>query len=97
MAVFDEAGATRVTLEARRPFAEYTPDERIHTCYLHACLCHVQQTQMSNATLRERLGLPETSAGMVSRVIKEAVKRHLVKPHDPAAGRRYMKYIPYWG
>ena len=97
MAVFDATGATRVTLESQRPFAEYTPDERIHTCYLHACLCHVQQRQMSNATLRDRLGLPETSAGMVSRVIKEAVARHLIKPHDPAAGRRYMKYIPYWG
>lgn len=97
MVVFEEAGATRVTIEAWRPFSAYSLEDRVHACYLHACLCHVQQTQMSNATLRERLGLPETSAGMVSRVIKEAVARHLIKPHDPSAGRRYMKYIPYWG
>lgn len=97
MVVFEDAGATRVTIEAWRPFSSYSLEDRVHACYLHACLCHVQQAQMSNATLRERLGLPETSAGMVSRVIKEAVARHLIKPHDPAAGRRYMKYIPYWG
>lgn len=97
MAVFEETGSTRVTLEARRPFSEYTLDDRIHACYLHACLCQVQQVQMTNATFRKRLGLPETSAGMVSRIIKEALGRGLIKLYDPAAGRRSVKYVPYWG
>lgn len=97
MTVFDGAEATRVTLEAHRPFSRYTLDDRVHSCYMHACLCQVQQVQMSNASLRERLGLPETSAGMVSRIIKEALARGLIKPYDPDAGRRYVKYIPYWG
>ena len=96
MSVYDDAGATRVTIETQRPFSDYSSDDRLHACYLHACLRFVQQNQATNASLRERFGLPETSSGMISRVIKEAVRRHLIKPINPDTAPRYMKYIPYW-
>lgn len=96
MTVYDEAGATRVTIEAKRPFADYSQEDRLHACYLHSCLCFVQQTQATNASLRARFGLPETSSGMVSRVIREAVRRRLIKPFNPKTAPRYMKYVPYW-
>ncbi len=96
MVVYDDAAATRVTIETERPFSDYSSDDRLHACYLHACLRFVQQTQITNASLRERFGLPETSSGMISRVIKEAIRKGLIKPYDPDTAPRYMKYVPYW-
>ena len=51
--------------------------------YLHACIKQVQGEQLTNASLRERFGLKESSAGAVSRLIKEAVNAGFIKPLDP--------------
>lgn len=37
-----------------------------------------------------------TSAGSISRLIKEAVNKNLIKPLDPTTSNKYMKYIPVW-
>lgn len=87
---------TRVTLFAARPFSGWTMEEKCRSCYYHSCIRYVQGDFLTNQSLRERLGLPPTSAGSVSRLISGCVERHLVKPVDPEAGNRYMKYVPYW-
>lgn len=51
---------------------------------------------MTNSSFRERFGLKESSAGSVSRLIKEAVDKQIIKPIDPGTAPRYMKYIPIW-
>jgi len=32
----------------------------------------------------------------VSRLIREAVEARLVVPYDPEAGRKFMRYVPFW-
>lgn len=51
---------------------------------------------LTNSSFRERFGLKESSAGSVSRLIKEAVDKQIIKPIDPDTAPRYMKYIPIW-
>lgn len=87
---------TKVTLYAKMPFSGFSAEDKLWACYLHACIKQVQNEQLSNASLRERFGLNQFSAGSVSRLIKEAVNLKLIKPLDPDTAPRYMRYIPYW-
>lgn len=65
-------------------------------CYIHACIKHVQGEYLTNRSLRERFGLKDSSAGSVSRLIKDAVEYGIIKPFDPNTAPRYMKYLPIW-
>lgn len=94
ISLFDES--TRVVLTAEVPFSSISLEDKLWACYLHACIKQVQGEQLSNASLRDRFGLKESSSGSVSRLIKEAVKEGLIKPLDPMTAPRYMKYIPVW-
>jgi len=88
---------TKVSLYVKMPFASISQEDKIWACYLHACILFLEDKQLTNSTLRERFGLPESGAGNVSRLIKEAVKHGYIKALDPDIGRKYMKYIPFWG
>ena len=86
----------KVTLFSKMPFSRITNESRLWACYWHACVKQVQEDQLTNNSLRKRFGLAESAAGIVSRLIKDAVEKHLIKPFDPEAGRKYMRYIPIW-
>lgn len=88
--------STRVTLFSEIPFSSISPEEKLWACYLHACIKQVQGEQLTNSSLRNRFGLKDSSAGSVSRLIKEAVEKQFIKPLDPATAPRYMRYIPIW-
>ena len=90
------SGSTKVTLYSDIPFSNIPPEGKLWACYLHACIKHVQGEQMTNASLRARFGLKDSSSGSVSRLIKEAVAKGLIKPLDPNTAPRSMKYIPAW-
>ena len=51
---------------------------------------------MTNASLRERFDLPASGASQVSRLIKTCISSNLLKIADPDAGKRYVRYLPYW-
>ena len=51
---------------------------------------------LTNKSLRERFNVMESSAGSISRLIKEVVNDGKIKPLDPTTAKRYMKYIPSW-
>lgn len=87
---------TRVTLFADLPFANISPEDKLWACYLHACVKQVQGEQLTNKSLRERFGVAESSSASISRLIKEAVEKKIIKPLDPDTAPRYMKYIPFW-
>ncbi len=87
---------TRVTLFSETPFANLSMDDKTWACYLHACIKYVQSEQVTNRSLRERFGLSSKSSGTISRLIKEAIARHYIKPLEPNTAPRYMKYIPIW-
>ena len=88
--------STKVVLFSKLTFINLTNESRLLACYWHACVKQVQEDQLTNNSLRVRFGLPESSAGIVSRLIKDAVEKKLIKPFDPNAGRKYMRYIPIW-
>ncbi len=87
---------TRVTLFAFKQFTALSSEERIRACYLHACVQFVQNEYLTNASLRERFGLSKTTAGSISRLIKDTVDQNLIKPFDPQTSNKYMKYVPIW-
>ena len=75
--------STKVTLFAQMPFSSFSSEDKLWACYLHACIKQVQGEQLTNSSLRERFGLKDSSAGSISRLIKEAVEIKLIKPLDP--------------
>ena len=94
---FDDTGDTfKVVLRARKAFNEYSAKEKLNTCYQHCVLKYVSHEPMTNATLRSRFGIETKDSAVVSRIIKEAVSKNLIKPFDPDAGPRLRRYIPYW-
>lgn len=89
-----EGDAVRVVLYAPRRFAEMTPQERIRACYQHASLKFVSGQRMSNATLRERLGIDPQNAAQASVIIKQALKAELIRTADPEHPK--SGYVPFW-
>jgi len=94
ISVYEES--MRVCLYGYVPFSDIAPEDKIWACYLHACICYVEGKQMSNATLRERFGLETSASSAVSKIIKEALAKGMIKAFDPVTAPRYMKYVPVW-
>ncbi len=87
---------TRAVLFSHREFREMDKDERIRACYLHCCLRYVNREVMNNSSLRERFAIDERNKAQASRIIKQTLEAGLIKPYDPAAGSKGMRYVPYW-
>lgn len=86
----------RVALRQPTPYKMLTPKERLDACYWHACVCYAQGEFATNQSLRERFDVKSSNAAQISRLIREAITTHLIKPVDPDTAPRYMKYVPYW-
>lgn len=92
---FRVAGDNMVaTLFGPQDLSAMDRSDRIRAVYLHACLRYVSREDVTNTTVRERFGINDPSKA--SRLIAEAVEADRIKPRDPNAGRRYMKYLPFW-
>lgn len=89
-----EGEAVRAVLFAPRKFADLTADERIRACYQHAALKYLSGQRMKNATLSERLGIDPQNAAQTSGVIKQAIKKGLIRSADSAHPR--AGYVPFW-
>lgn len=87
---------TRAVLFAHRDLKDMDKADRVRACYLHACLRYVQRDHMTNATLRERFDIEEKNSATASRLIKETLEAGQIVPYDEYAGRKYMKYLPWW-
>lgn len=70
--------------------------ERLHACYMHACLRYVTQQPMTNSSLRERFGIADKNASTASRILADAVEEGLIVVADAAAGLRLRRYWPFW-
>jgi predicted HTH transcriptional regulator len=84
---------TVAVLFAPRAFEEMDREERVRACYQHACLMYVSGKRMTNATLRERLGIKDSNYPVASRLIKATTEAGLIKPHD---GSGVASYVPFW-
>ena len=92
--VADEA--TRVVLFSARPLDKMDREDRVRAVYLHACLRWVNRQQMTNATVRERFGLPTNRSQTASRFIRDAISAGLIAAYDPTVGPKAMRYVPFW-
>ena len=87
----------KVVLQPSKTFAELTVEERIWICYWHCCLRHIEFNDMTNGSLRARLGVAKKNYPQASQVIAEAKERKWIKDFDPDnKAPRYAKYVPYW-
>lgn len=88
---------TRVILYTGKSFSRISEEDREWACYMHACLCYVNNGEyMTNGSLRKRFGLGTKSQPVISKLIRRCVENRLVRPLDPATSPRYMKYVPSW-
>jgi len=89
-------GFTRAVLFAHKPLSAMVKADRVRACYLHACLRYVMRQPMSNASLRQRLGIDDKNIATASRLLGEAVESGLIVITDPEAGTRIRSYLPFW-
>ncbi|MFN5157730.1 MAG: ATP-binding protein [Betaproteobacteria bacterium] len=82
----------RARLFGPRPFAQMSQEDRLRAVYQHACLLYQRGEKLTNASLRQRLRLPDRQVAQVSRLIAQARDRRLVRPADDAE----RSYIPAW-
>ncbi|MCY4445214.1 MAG: putative DNA binding domain-containing protein [Rhodobacteraceae bacterium] len=88
--------AFRVKIFAFQDFKPKNFTDNIRACYLHSCLKFSKGEAMTNTSLRKRFGIEEKNRSQVSRVIKNALSKDLIKPKSTSKGKRYAQYLPYW-
>lgn len=90
-------GSTQALLFAPQTFAAMDRAERVRACYQHCVLRWVCNKPMTNTTLRQRFGIAEENYSMVSRVIRDAIDRGLIKKANPdSRSKRDAQYLPAW-
>lgn len=87
---------TIVTLYQQMPLSDMNDRERINAIYYHASRLYLENSFMTNKSVRERFGLTQKQSAMASKVISLAVKNNLVKPYDESVGNKFKQYIPFW-
>ena len=89
-------GSVVATLLSPRELTRMAKEDRVRAVYLHACLRFVSSKEMTNTFIRQRFAISDRNAAQASRLINEARDADLVRPHDAAAGKRNMRYVPHW-
>lgn len=90
-----EANSTTARIFTPKKFGQMEPSERVLACYQHAVIRYFSDQKMTNASLRDRLGIKQQNASQVSRIIRDAVDAHLIKPSE-GWNSRYGHYLPFW-
>lgn len=87
----------KTVLSAPKSFADMSDKERIDACYQHAIIQYYGQGGMNNASLRKRFGMHDKQASQISRLIKEAIEKGVIKSKDPDSdSKKFTMYVPYW-
>lgn len=87
---------TKVILYLKAPFDLISKEDRIRTCYMHACFLYVNGETVTNNVVRDLFGMDTKDRYKASRIIKDTLEANLIKPVDENTAPRYMKYIPFW-
>lgn len=87
---------TRSVLFAHKDFESMGMIERVHACYMHACLKYLMHDYMTNESLRVRFGISSNKISSVSRVISAAKKKNLIVPAEEGQGNKFARYLPHW-
>lgn len=88
---------TIAILYGPRKLSQMNKTERIRACYQHACLQYVSGKRMTNASLRKRLGIKDSSYPLASRIIRDTIGTELVKPVlQDNRSKKESSYVPFW-
>lgn len=88
---------TTALMFCHQDFSMMSKTDRVRACYQHCCLMYVSNQRMSNQSLRERFGVPESKAATVSLVIGAAKEAGLIKSDESETNStRYARYLPFW-
>src|SRR3989338_8051593 len=82
---------TKVTLYAHKELRDMTTDDKVRACFQHCVLKYVENSRMTNASLRERLGIGEKNYPTASAIIKATIQRGLIKESE-----KPKEYVPNW-
>lgn len=82
---------TKVTLFAHKRLKDMTMDDKVRACYQHCVLKYLEGSRMTNASLRERLGISEKNYPAASKIISESINRKNIKESE-----KIREYIPNW-
>lgn len=95
--VHELSSSVSVYVYAQKPFSKWNLEEKLSAAYYHACLFYYSAGKaMTNESLRIRYGLSSKDKSTVSRIIRVAVERGLLKPQNEASSDKSRSYIPYW-
>jgi predicted HTH transcriptional regulator len=90
-------GSTVAVLFVARDFSQMDRSERIRACYQHSCLLYVSGKRMTNASLRQRLGIKDTNYPIASKIISDTIDAKLIKSYGEGTGsKRDSSYLPFW-
>lgn len=88
--------STQVIIRSHVDFFELVTEQKLWSCYLHACIQWLKGKSTTNATLRDRFGLDRKSSSSISRLLAQAVSVGLLKCKEESVGTKAKKYVPYW-
>ena len=88
----------KATLYAYKSFDNLNMEEKLHACEQHVAFMYTKNSFANNETLRKRFGLGEKKANVISKLVRLAKDKNLIKDFDPSSSsKKYIKYIPIWG
>lgn len=82
---------TKVTLYAYKDLKEMTLDDKVRACFQHCVLKYVENSRMTNSTLRERLGIGEKNYPTASAIIRATIEKGFIKESE-----KPKEYVPIW-
>ncbi|MBS0654384.1 MAG: putative DNA binding domain-containing protein [Verrucomicrobia bacterium] len=88
--------STITVLFSPTKLTDMSKDDKIRACYQHASLQWVSGTQMTNISLRNRLGIKDSNYPIASRIIKDSIKKGLLKSYGDQKAKKTAKYVPFW-
>jgi predicted HTH transcriptional regulator len=88
--------STNATVFAETAFDQMKKGDKLRSLYFHCALRYAERDYMTNASLRERFGLPASEMQTITDLITTAKKGNKIILADPEQKRRNASYIPYW-
>ncbi len=89
--------AFKVSLYSHKSFDNLDNEEKLRICVQHVIFMYIQESFANNETLRKRFGLSEKKANTISKLVRTAKDKKLIKDFDPeSSSKKYIKYVPIW-
>lgn len=89
-------GITRVILFGHKSLRQFNKNDRINLVYMHCCFQYINQTHLTNESLRSRFPSDTMSPTVASRWIKESLEHGVISKFDIDSSRKNTSYVPSW-